>query len=903
MVSTSEEAVAADPVTSSDARQVFSPEVDLGPVNYDPLQSDEQASGIDCKSNGDCLAVWGEANGAGLAGMTLGSGGQPDADFPLSIGNGADPAVAAGPTNFLVVWQKDGAVVGLRVSPAGERLDASPFQISDQSTDQSAPDVAFGGGQFLVAWNAAETAGSVVETYRVFGKRVAPDGTLQDPSDVDVTGTTRGKDPTVAHATSQFVVAWYGFGDSGSGDRVRASRIDYSGGVVDSPPIDVTEEGVFRELGLACLGTTCPVLWNDGDEAFVSTFDASDGTAGSRAGTSLGGATNGTKGGIASSSGRFYAVWDSQSGSTSEVRGRRVAPDLTPEGTGPVGLENSSSTQRRPSVAFDGSSFIAHWSVERDSLDVVGTTIDASSGSVGRPSKVFSRRLRGQRFRATAWNGDNYLALWEARKRTARENAAMFAYVSPSGQPLETPSNTRLTKFGLPTRPVGVLRDGDGWLIGQVVRGAESGFEARRYDKSMQWRSPDQTFIDTPLAADPESVPLGFFDIPSGYLFVWYEASDDALQTVRFSDDGSRVDAQPQTVVSDATQSATSLKGGKVVCQQDVCVAVWWRARASDPGNRLLAVRFESDGTRLDDSPVELHSSQQIPTALSVVPNPSGFLVVWAPEQQLAARRLASRPGGTGARSKVEFTDNSTDAGDPVAARIDGGYVVTWRGPNAASGASGPADIYGVRLTDDLAVVDGRPLAITERSSLRDRPAGFQLGPEGAAQFVWSRRPPHVTRAGRVYSRTIQLQFEEGESCEVDLDCLTGNCSGGTCETPTAGDAGVDGGPTSDADAAGMDGGPTGDADAGMETGMDVVDDTDDVEADVWDVASDAVADDTASMGSDTTAAEPSGDPTSEGPSETSGCSCGSGSSTTPAPAAWLLLLVVFVAARPGARR
>jgi hypothetical protein len=79
--------------------------------------------------------------------------------FPISTGEGweASPAVGWDGTNFLVVWCDDrdlssANIYGTRITPQGETLDPTGFQISNEDIRTVSSSVTFNGSNYLVAW-------------------------------------------------------------------------------------------------------------------------------------------------------------------------------------------------------------------------------------------------------------------------------------------------------------------------------------------------------------------------------------------------------------------------------------------------------------------------------------------------------------------------------------------------------------------------------------------------------------------------------------------------------------------------------------------------------------------------------------------------------------------------------
>lgn len=102
------------------------------------------------------------------------------------------PAVAAGLENSLGVWmdtRPNDSISGTRVSPDGVVLDPNQIWISMAPGAQDFPDVAFGGQNYLVAWQDERVSGF----REICTSRVSPTGDVLDPSGIPLsTGRVPG---------------------------------------------------------------------------------------------------------------------------------------------------------------------------------------------------------------------------------------------------------------------------------------------------------------------------------------------------------------------------------------------------------------------------------------------------------------------------------------------------------------------------------------------------------------------------------------------------------------------------------------------------------------------------------------------------------------------------------------
>jgi len=148
-----------------------------------------------------------------------------------------DPAIAFDGMNYLVVWQDarsqtQNQVYGARVSPSGAVLDPNGgFAISEAARlgGGTALSVAFDGTDYLVVWDD-QRAGGFSDIY---GARVSTSGTVLDPGGIPIATTPRPEiAPDIAFDGTNYLVAWYTY-DQGTPIDIRASRVSPAGVVLD----------------------------------------------------------------------------------------------------------------------------------------------------------------------------------------------------------------------------------------------------------------------------------------------------------------------------------------------------------------------------------------------------------------------------------------------------------------------------------------------------------------------------------------------------------------------------------------------------------------------------------------------------------------------------------------------
>jgi hypothetical protein len=187
------------------------------------------------------------------AGTVLDSGGFPVSTNPP--GNELNPSVAFDGTNSLIVWEDDrnGShdMYGARVTPAGAVLDPDGIAISTASADETLPKLASDGTNYLVVWDAAP--GSYPS---IHGARVAPDGTVLDPSGIAISPVTQNWEttPSVASDGTTFMVAW---ADGEPQGAAYGTRVSSDGVVLDPSGISISTGGAPARSASTERTTSC----------------------------------------------------------------------------------------------------------------------------------------------------------------------------------------------------------------------------------------------------------------------------------------------------------------------------------------------------------------------------------------------------------------------------------------------------------------------------------------------------------------------------------------------------------------------------------------------------------------------------------------------------------------------
>ncbi|MGH8558603.1 MAG: hypothetical protein ACRESZ_14320 [Methylococcales bacterium] len=233
------------------------------------------------------------------------------------------PSIAFDGTNYLVVFQREGQIIGVRVSPSGTVLDepdgfaissGTPFVVTNFS-----PAIAFDGTNYLVVWNKF-----IDGTHDIFGARVTPAG--QVLNEFPIFRALGGQvDPSVAFDGVSYLVIW---SDTRSGSPV--------GPDADILGTRVTPAGVILDP------EGNPISTAPGAQASPHViFDGAN----------------------------YFAVWEDTRNDPDvfppriDIFGTRIRPEGTlldgPSDTGGIAINTASFPKQHPVASFDGTHYLA----------------------------------------------------------------------------------------------------------------------------------------------------------------------------------------------------------------------------------------------------------------------------------------------------------------------------------------------------------------------------------------------------------------------------------------------------------------------------------------------------------------------------------------------------------------
>jgi hypothetical protein len=352
-----------------------------------------------------------------------------------------DPALAFDGTNFLAVWWDDPGTsntndtpilrddaFGGRISSAGANV-GSPFTVSKAANQQEFPAVAFDGTNYLVVWTDARSATTTGSD--ILATRVRPDGTVLDPAGIAVsTAIGAQREPAVAFDGTRYLVTWRDSRDLPALEDIFAARVTTAGVVQDTAGINVssTDDVAFRPA-VAFDGTNFLVAWEGGplDMAGTDLHANRVSPAGVRLAASpivvaQDVASENAHPSVASNGSESFVVWTDNRVpfGSNDIYGARITSAGAVRDPVGVPISTSPGNQFHPSVAWNGTRYLATWVDERNAgfpdSDVYGARV-STLGAVQDPAGIpISTAAHAQEEPAVAANGLNFLVIWDDRR-------------------------------------------------------------------------------------------------------------------------------------------------------------------------------------------------------------------------------------------------------------------------------------------------------------------------------------------------------------------------------------------------------------------------------------------------------------------------------------------------------
>ncbi|HUS17286.1 MAG TPA: S-layer homology domain-containing protein [Chloroflexia bacterium] len=578
------------------------------------------------------------------------------------------PAVASDGTNWVVLWQDQGTYFELdaaRVANNGTVLDPAgvPLYTPGFPYAPAAPSLAFAGDEFLVTWSQWGSSDN-----DIVGLRMTPALQRIGPAFFPIsTGPNNQYTPSVASNGNDFFVVWHDQRFSQLAG-VYGARVTHAGTVLDPAGIELVQDGGYPTPNVIWDGAQWIAGWDDRDAsaAYIARISPT-GTVLDPQGRVVGGnADNGQPGMAPAPGGGAYVAWTTFSSGPypDDITGALVAADGAPGAARAVSV--GAPAQRKVDLASNGNGALAVFISEvSGEARIKGQRLDANGNAVDAEPFLIQGGSATLNNPAVAWNGTRYLVVWEDNTQIYGRRVAADGTVLDGSPIAIMPGNTPDVAAGgdtflvvdthEPTNhiryPKAVRVSSDGVVIGApVIIGASFAVNPSVVGFGGRWLAVWQSHPthDNPASSivanfvNADGTPVGTFgvtgatarrpDVAVGNttaLVVYYKNGD--VYGRRIAADGTLLDGADAIRVTQATnnqfQPAVGWNGSEwVVAYED------YRAfpALSKPMSDIYAARVAEAGTVLDPTGFALANDLAPEIQPAVAALPGGVAVAYS---------------------------------------------------------------------------------------------------------------------------------------------------------------------------------------------------------------------------------------------------------------------------------
>jgi len=570
------------------------------------------------------------------------------------IGEQCHPAVAFNGTNYLLVWSEyrhgRPTVYGTRMNPQGLILDTAGIPIESMSDFQQFPSVASDGWDYFVVWKdyRYDTLWGYSWGHKtcVYGSRVSHSGMLIDTSAIEIAEVFGlHSQPLVAFDGTNYLVVWRrDFVVPG----IFGARVSTSGIVLDTPPFFIS---AGSSPALSFDGMNYLVVWEKAI-GWPENYD-------------------------------IFCTRVTQAGVILDTTGIAVCTDTC--------------YQRYPAVSFDGMNYLIVWEDERNSPfpDIYGARVSPSGLVLDTLGIPVSTTDSSQRYPSVVFEGANHLVVWQEYDLSS-DFIIRGTRVSTSGIVIDTPGITISVADSIRCLAA-ACSDGSNYLVAWQDRQGTAALKydiyAARIDQSGQVLDPSGIPVRVKVPAQ-QSFPAAAFD-GTNYLVVWQDCRSSSFPVLLPDIYGIRVNQFGGIIDSSAIaiSCVPNIQWCPAVAFDGTNYFVVWEDMRDDVA--VYGARVNQAGVVIDTQGIMI-SGILLPGACSpaIAFDGTNYLVVFTDKYLMHAYGALVSP--TGVVSDPFQISQSMYAANPVVAFGDTNYLVVW----------GRSDIYAARVTPSGMVLD-----------------------------------------------------------------------------------------------------------------------------------------------------------------------------------------------------
>lgn len=460
----------------------------------------------------------------------------------------------------------------------------------------------------------------------------------------------------------------------------------------------------------------------------------------------------------------FLVVWqDLRRGLYADIYGARITPNG--EVLDPIGIPISTALNDQwfPKVAFDGTNYLVVWEDYRNyfKFDIYGTRV-SPAGAVLDPSGIaISTAGYSEYVPCLTFGGNNYLVSWTARK-TSSNTDIVGTRINISGVVLD-PTPITISDAAGYQYATNVTFDNTNYFA--VWEDYGTGDTANIYGARVNQAGSvlDPTGIAISTAGNDQWTPCVIFD-GTNYFVVWEDyrnGSSSDIYGARVNQSGTVLD--PSGI---AICSAIDYQYPSVVSSNGIDCFVFWQDFRTSPGSDIYLARVNQSGTVLDPNGIIVSYAANDQSFSAVASDGTNYLLVWQDRRSSDYSDIFGalvNQSGSVITPVIAISTAPNDQKSPDVVFDGTNYFVVWEDYRT----NDTADIYSARVNQSGVVLDPNGIIITSAQYDQITPcvafdgdnyfvvwADYRSGKEGKANIYGSL----VTPAGLVLNPSgIQL--------------------------------------------------------------------------------------------------------------------------------------------------
>ncbi len=419
--------------------------------------------------------------------------------------------------------------------------------------------------------------------------------------------------------------------------------------------------------------------------------------------------------------GRYSPDWSFHPVYESDISGARV--DASGAVLDPAGLMICTTAYRQefPSVSFDGTNYLVVWQDYRltgaGPYDLYGARVNQSGIALDTSGIAISTALNNQQNSAVAFDGVNYLVVWQDDRNGTHD--IYGTRVSQSGDVLE-PSGIAISTATSNQWFPSVAFDGTNYLVvwHDFRSGVDFDIYGARIDTSGIVLDPSGISISTEV--NSQGSPSVAFD-GINYLVVW----DDMRNGSSYDIYGARVDTSgsvldPSGIV---ISNLTNQENYPSITFDGINYMVAWRFQRSDLSYDIYGVRIDTLGAIIDPTGIAVSTASPDQQYPAIASNGTNYLVAWHDQEGLVPYDV-----------RGALVDTSGIVLDPTGITISTAANDQWHSAVAFDGTNHfvvwhdnqdgiDMDIYGMRVDQTGTVLDPSAVAISASARMEKYPS------------------------------------------------------------------------------------------------------------------------------------------------------------------------------------